>query len=160
MPILRSEPQDHRGFTLIECLLVVAIAAVLAAVAVPAYTEHLRRSHRSTARTTLLQAAHWLERAATTTGSYPDAAQIPAGILKSEGSTEALVLRDTLSVTVRNDRYAVTAATEDGQRFTLVAAPMAGTGQEKDKCGSLLLDQAGRRTVRNTALAAEDCWAR
>ena len=34
----------HQGFTLIEIMIVVAIVAILAAVAIPSYTEYIQRS--------------------------------------------------------------------------------------------------------------------
>lgn len=39
----------QRGFTLIELLIVIVVVAILAAIAVPAYTDQVRRSHRADA---------------------------------------------------------------------------------------------------------------
>ena len=44
-----------RGFTLIELMVVVTILAILAAVAVPAYTKQVQRSRRSDAQQFMLQ---------------------------------------------------------------------------------------------------------
>jgi type IV pilus assembly protein PilE len=40
----------------------VAIIGVIAALAMPAYTNHIARAHRADARTTLLQAAQYMQR--------------------------------------------------------------------------------------------------
>jgi len=152
--------QSASGFSVIELLIAVAIAAILAAVAVPAYTDLMRRSHRSEARVTLIQAAHWMERAATATGVYPAVDQLPSGILATPGSKAPRVILSDRSLTVVNDRYSVVAASESGRTYTLVATPIAGSAQAADKCGSLSLDQAGRRRVIGSAMSAEDCWSR
>ena len=152
--------QSARGFSVIELLIAVAIAAILASVAVPAYTDLMRRSHRSEARVTLIQAAHWMERAATATGVYPAADQLPSGILTTPGSKAPQIIVSDGSLIVVNDRYRVVAASQGGRGYTLVATPVAGSAQAADKCGSLALDQAGRRTVVGGALPAEQCWMR
>jgi len=52
----------NRGFTLIEMMVVVVIAAILLAVAVPAYMNQVRQSRRTDARTAILDLAGREER--------------------------------------------------------------------------------------------------
>ena len=73
-----SMPKSQTGFTLIEVMIVVAIVAILSAVALPSYSEYIRRGHRAEARASLLQAQQYMERAATATGLYPS--DLPASL--------------------------------------------------------------------------------
>ena len=135
-----------RGFTLIEVMIVVAIAAILTAVALPSYREYVRRAHRTEARAGLLQGAQWMERAATAIGTYPLTASFP-----------------TTLTTVKSGRYTIAVASPpasaaSGSAFTLTATP-AGA-QVGDKCASYTLTHTGVRGAASTAsgpLVAE-CW--
>mgnify|MGYP006196610023 CR=1 FL=1 len=46
---MRQRRSIQHGFTLIELMIVIVVVAILAAVAIPAYTDQVRRSHRADA---------------------------------------------------------------------------------------------------------------
>ena len=132
----------HQGFTLIELMIVVAVVAILTAIAYPSYNEYIRRGHRAEARAGLLQAAQWLERAATATGTYPLTAAFPAN-LKA----------------IPNNRYDISVVS-DGATFTLTATPKAG--QTGDKCGNYTLTNTGLRGANGTTTGdiVTQCWGK
>ena len=132
----------HRllGFTLLEVLVAMACVAVLTTFAWPSYQNLLLRSQRAQARTALLQAAHWFERAASANGSYPASTDVPANVLQVEGQ-----------------RYQMT-VTSTSQSYALSATP-TGT-QSADACGTLTLNHLGVRGVQSSSQTAAQCWSR
>ena len=60
----------HKGFTLIELMIVVAIVAILASIAYPAYTESIRKGKRAQARTALAELLQQQERHMTQRNCY------------------------------------------------------------------------------------------
>lgn len=130
------------GFSLIELMIAVTVVAILAAIAWPSYTAYLARVRRGAARSSLVQTAQWLERAATTVGRYPAAAFIPPSLLRVEGG-----------------HYQVSARTTDTE-FTLEAAPTGA--QAADRCGTLTLSQTGERYISHAEpdATADLCWNR
>lgn len=151
-------PSTARGFTLIELMVVVTIIGLLLVLAVPAYSGYIERSHRADARTTLLQAAQFMQRFYAANDNFKEtrstppvgvATEMPAA-LKQSPSNGAAVYQLT-----------VTAATEDA--FTLTMAPVAGGRMAADKCGSFIINSLGRASNQKdgTELSTEErnnCW--
>ena len=131
------------GVTLVELMVVLAIIGILSAVALPNYSEYLRRGHRTDARTGLFHAAQWLERAATANGVYP--LELPA----------ALTWQD-----LPDKRYAISFAQGNSPaHYTLVATRRPGV-QQRDRCGNYTLTQDGRQGNLQLAQGSStaDCW--
>lgn len=122
------------GFSLIELMVAVVIVAILAAVALPAYQDHLRKGRRAAAQAFLVETA-------SRQGQYLlDARRYAVG-------TGALA---ALNLTVPEDVskfYTVTVeptAPTVPPTYRLVATPVTGTAQASD--GALALDHVGART--------------
>jgi len=139
IPMSRSQqPRRAKGFTLIELMITVAVVAILATIAMPSYQDYVRKSRRAQAKADLVELAQQMERHHTVQNTY-------AG----------LTLPFTQSPRDGTSRYTLSFnGTPDASSYTLQAVP--GTGQDADECGTLTLDQAGRKTPDNATV--EGCW--
>lgn len=128
----RKRPDAARGFTLIELMVVVAVVAILVAIAVPSYSEAVRKGKRGQAKSDLVEAAQIAERYKTINGTYKDL---------SAGTGSSNEIFDQSPKTGAADYDIAVVGTPDAGTFKLKATPKGG--QADDRCGVLSIDQAG-----------------
>ncbi|MFL1391367.1 type IV pilin protein [Pseudomonas tritici] len=128
---------DSQGFTLIELLIAVALIAVLAGIAYPGYTGHMKKVYRAEIVALLTEQAQHLERFYTRNGTFIDASGVSAG----------------------NDRYRISAALNP-QDFQLVATPAVDSIMVGDPCGDFSLTSTAARSNPGAApdMSRKLCW--
>jgi type IV pilus assembly protein PilE len=131
------------GFTLIELMITVAIVAILASIAIPAYQGQVRKSRRVEAKTALLDLASREERLFATTNAYSVS---PAAL--GYGAAAAG------PITIGSGYYSVTLALVAGPppSYLLTATPLGAQTQDTT-CATFTVNGAG---VQNATTAT--CW--
>lgn len=130
------------GFTLIELMIVVAIVGILAAVALPSYTQYVQRGDRASARAAMLEAQQFMERYYATSNTFVGAV-LPARFT---------------GVPTEAPKYNIAVGNLAAGTFTLTATPVGAV----TKCGNLTLTHTGVKGVSvpttPTAANISECW--
>jgi type IV pilus assembly protein PilE len=131
--------KKHKGFTLVELMIVVVIIGIISTIAFPSYQDYVRKARRAEAQAVLLETAQFMERWYTTNNRY-NTAVLPAALTTSPKGGVS---------TIRYD-IAITAVAQE--TFTLTAVPRVA-----DECGNFTLTETGLRGHTGTAPFAQ-CW--
>ena len=131
----RQRP-PHRGFTLIELMIVLAVVALLTAISYPVYRQHIIRGNREAAKTELVEIASQQEKIYLNSDAYS------SNITTAYTGTSTGGLGRTTGMT-SNGKYTLTIATA-AQTYTVTATPVSGTVQASD--GTLTVSSNGNRT--------------
>ncbi len=141
---LSARVRRLQGFTMIEVMIVVAIIGILAAIAVPSYSQYMVDSRRTDAITFLSEAAGEQVRYFSSNNQYAD-------------SMDELGYGTTATVLTPEGHYSVGVANPGGRgKFVLTATPVVGGKQAGDtECASFTISDTGvkKNTGTNT-----DCW--
>ena len=132
--IVRPSP----GFTLLELMIVLLLATLLLAMAVPSYQQYVMRVHRATAIEILLATAGCQQQVYAERFRFDTRRCLPGN---DDGNYSfRMDPPDTASTTV----------------FTVIATPLAA--QQMDPCKELILDQSGWRSISGPEELQRQCW--
>lgn len=128
------------GFTLIELMVVLAVAAILAAIALPAYQQSVRKGRRTDAidATAAIQQAQerWRANNVTYTADISDDLN--------------------LATTSKGGYYSLSISGATGSGYTLSATAVTGKGQDGDTgCSTLTVTVTNGSAVQGPT----DCWS-
>jgi type IV pilus assembly protein PilE len=156
----RSPPRrQFAGFTLIELMITIAIIAILAAVALPSYSEYVARANRAEARAVLQQAAQYMIRFYASNDRYDqtrggDDIKMPDTVRYSPtGRTSANALYQIKYTSGKVDGAA-------SNSFTLTMERVSGSAAANDACGDFTLTHLGAKNITNNAPSKswQSCW--
>ena len=153
---LRTAARSSRpgGFSLIELMVVVAIATILFAVAVPSYLTYVRQSRRTEARTAVLDLAGREERFFSTNGATYSVTPAQLGY----AALPVVIGGGYYQLSVCSPACAPSAVAAPSYTVTATAVG----GQLRDlQCFSFSVDSTGRQFALDSANAdaTQFCWA-
>ncbi len=136
---------NQAGITLIELLVVITVVAILAAIALPNYSDYIKRARRADAMQGLENVRLLQEKWRRNDTNYGTTAEI-----RNDGNTTG----DWLSLEGYYALSITTTPTATG--FTATAAPRGK--QVGDTCGTFTVDQDGPVYGSPPTNADQDCW--
>jgi type IV pilus assembly protein PilE len=144
---------QRNGFTLVELMITVAIAGILAAIAYPSYRNQVLRSHRAEARSALLQLQVAQEKYFLQYNRYAGASTAEL-TNKPTDSTPGL----GIAATTTNGYYSITLSRPTSSTYTATATATSTQADDTD-CKTLVVDNTGSQTAtKSTNAASTVCW--
>ncbi|MGH8262107.1 MAG: type IV pilin protein [Steroidobacteraceae bacterium] len=141
-----------RGFTLVELMVTVVVGAILVTIAVSTYTNQVRKSRRTEAKTAVLDLAGREERNYSTSNAY---VAVPASLGYTGGAFPIAVGSGYYNVNVA----VVAAAPGVPAAFTITATPIGAQANDTG-CASFTVTDQGVQSALDSggADATIACW--
>lgn len=127
---MNTHIRETSGFSLVELMIVVAVAAILVALALPSYERFVRKSKRTEAQEIIIQFTGQAERIFSQFNTYDN-----AGLVTPTGEFYTFTIAKSATA------YAITATPKDDQ--------------SADGCGTMTLNQLNVKTHTGSET---NCW--
>lgn len=134
---------ERRGFTLLELLVALSIVAILTALSMPSYQQHVQQARRADGQTALLRLAIAQERFRARCSRYADQVDGASGC-----APDAESLGLGLSAQSPDGHYRLSLAEASASGFLAHAEPIGHQASDRAHgvaCNPLTIDQDGRR---------------
>jgi len=133
-------------------MIALAVAAILAVIAFPAYQDSVQKSKRAVAKTALMDIASREEQYALDNKTYAtiDNLGFSAATIYYDNNNNIVASTDGARI------YSVSASAVTATTFTLTATPLLSQANDT-KCGNLTLTQSGIKGISGTA-SVSACW--
>lgn len=151
--------KSQNGFTLIELMVVVVIAGIIAAIAYPSYLQYVTRNNRSAAESYMLSVANKEEQYVLDVRQYFSAPTTSAGCSNILAGAALASIGITPSPAVsKNYNIDICANSAATPATYLITATPTGTQFTNDtKCGSITLKQDGTKGISGVSPLTA-CW--
>ena len=141
-----------QGYTLIEVLIVMAIAGILASIAYPSYQDYVTRARRSDGQSALLDLGNRME------DYYLDQKSYQSATIGTGGT------HDVLSrATTPENGYTLEIVHATENSYVLQATPIGAQARADTRCQSLTFNYLGTKGITSGPAGepigtAEQCW--
>lgn len=140
----------NKGFSLIELMVAIVIAGIIAVVALPSYQQQIQKTRRVDAKTELTRLASLQEQYYSRENKYTDDLN---GLLGVAAGTYGTYL------TPNGGHYAITVVSAAPKDQFLFTATAQGNQAKDLGCAQIILDNFGSKSSKNNLGAVTtDCW--
>jgi type IV pilus assembly protein PilE len=140
------------GVTLMELLVAVAVVGILGAIAYPSYVQYVTRTHRSVAKSVLLQVADRQEQ------FFADNKRYTGDLTELGYTSDGFMIDDQGDAVADGDAsrlYAIALTNTSARTFTANAIPELAQATRDARCQTLTLTHTGQRGQTGPS---SDCW--
>lgn len=148
----------HKGFTLIELMITVAIVAILGALAYPSFLESVRKGRRAEVRAALTNLLQQQERHLTQNNIYLGFAEGAAGTPFRTHSASSGSMADASHMLGARACQTVNGAAPTLRDCIEVFAVPRTTGMADPAAADIAVDSLGRRYCNGSSNTLKPCW--